>query len=157
MRSLPGVWLAIFAVSAAGATIPGPLGAEQGAAPAAGFSIRFTDVTGAAGIKFRHHSGAFGKKYLPETMGGGCAFVDVDGDGWQDVFFVQSMEWPGRARTKVFPALYRNNRNGTFTDITRAAGPGGRDVRAWRRGGGLRQRRRRRHLRHGARPEPPVP
>ena len=122
MRSLPGVWLAIVAVSVAGATIPGPLGAEQGATPAAGFSIRFTDVTGAAGIKFRHQSGAFGKKYLPETMGGGCAFVDVDGDGWQDVFFVQSMEWPGRARTKVFPALYRNNRNGTFTDITQAAG-----------------------------------
>ncbi len=59
---------------------------------------------------------------MPETMGSGCAFVDVDGDGWQDVVFVQSMDWPGRARTKAYPALYRNNRNGTFTDITRASG-----------------------------------
>ena len=44
-------------------------------------SITFTDVTTAAGIKFKHESGAFGKKYLPETMGSGCAFADVDGDG----------------------------------------------------------------------------
>jgi hypothetical protein len=83
---------------------------------------QFADVTTAAGIRFRHTSGAFGKKYLPETMGSGCAFLDVDGDGWQDILFVQSMQWPGRASTKVFPALYRNNRNGTFTDVTRASG-----------------------------------
>jgi hypothetical protein len=83
---------------------------------------QFADVTTAAGIRFRHTSGAFGKKYLPETMGSGCAFLDVDGDGWQDILFVQSMQWPGRTNTKVFPALYRNNRNGTFTDVTRASG-----------------------------------
>ena len=121
MRSLAAAWLAMAAVSAAGVLAVRPARAEQGA-PAAGFPIRFTDVTGAAGIQFRHHSGAFGKKYLPETMGAGCAFVDVDGDGWQDVFFAQSMGWPGRPGAKVYPALYRNNRNGTFTDITRAAG-----------------------------------
>jgi hypothetical protein len=84
--------------------------------------IQFSDVTAAAGIRFRHHSGAFGKKYLPETMGAGCAFLDVDGDGWQDVLFVQSMDWPGRKGVKNVPALYRNNRNGAFTDITQAAG-----------------------------------
>ncbi len=115
-------WLSMLAASAAGAVAFGPGAIGQGAAPAAGFSIRFTDVTAAAGITFRHHSGASGKKYMPETMGAGCAFVDVDGDGWQDVVFVQSMDWPGPARTKVYPALYRNNRNGTFTDITRASG-----------------------------------
>jgi len=122
MRSLAAAWLALAAISAAGVLAVSPARAGQGAAPAAGFPIRFTDVSGAAGIQFRHHSGAFGKKYLPETMGAGCAFVDVDGDGWQDVFFAQSMGWPGRPGAKVYPALYRNNRNGTFTDITRAAG-----------------------------------
>jgi enediyne biosynthesis protein E4 len=86
--------------------------------------IQFTDVTAAAGVRFTHHSGAFGKKYLPETMGSGVAFLDVDNDGWQDLFFVQSMDWPGRTRTRSVPALYRNNRNGTFTDITRTAGLG---------------------------------
>src|SRR4029434_666099 len=82
----------------------------------------FTDVTARAGVKFVHTNGAFGKKYLPETMGSGCAFLDVDGDGWQDILFVQSMDWPGRKGPKNVPALYRNNRNGTFTDITQAAG-----------------------------------
>jgi hypothetical protein len=85
-------------------------------------SITFTDVTTAAGIKFKHESGAFGKKYLPETMGSGCAFVDVDGDGWQDIVLVQSMAWPGRPKTASTLALYRNNANGTFTDVTRASG-----------------------------------
>jgi hypothetical protein len=95
--------------------------------------VTFTDVTNAAGIKFVHHNGAFGKKYLPETLGSGCAFVDVDGDGWQDLFFVNSKAWAGlpaearsakagRAGTPSYPALYRNNHDGTFTDITRQAG-----------------------------------
>jgi hypothetical protein len=122
MKPLAGAWLAVCAASAAGAIALDPARAHQSATPAAGLSIRFTDVTAPAGIRFRHTSGAFGKKYLPETMGAGCAFLDVDGDGWQDVFFVQSTSWPGRPAAKVFPALYRNNRNGTFTDITRAAG-----------------------------------
>jgi hypothetical protein len=85
-------------------------------------SIRLTDVTAAAGLHFRHNSGAFGKKYLPETLGSGCAFLDVDNDGWQDILLVNSMDWPGHKRRTSYPALYRNNRNGTFTDITRAAG-----------------------------------
>jgi hypothetical protein len=83
---------------------------------------QFTDVTAAAGIRFRHNSGAFGKKYLPETLGSGVAFLDVDNDGWQDVLLVNSRSWPGRPRRPSYPALYRNNRNGTFTDITRTAG-----------------------------------
>ena len=88
-------------------------------------AIQFTDATAAAGIRFPHNSGAFGKKYLPETMGSGAAFLDVDSDGWQDVFFVNRRNWPGRPGASAYPALYRNNRNGTFTDVTRAA-------RAWR-------------------------
>jgi hypothetical protein len=82
----------------------------------------FSDVTAAAGIRFRHNNGAFGKKYLPETLGSGCAFLDIDNDGWQDILLVNSKNWPGRPGPPSFPALYRNNRNGTFTDITRQAG-----------------------------------
>lgn len=82
----------------------------------------FTDVTAAAGIRFRHTNGAFGKKYLPETLGSGVAFLDVDSDGWQDLLLVNSRHWPGRSGAPAYPALYRNNRNGTFTDVTRPAG-----------------------------------
>jgi enediyne biosynthesis protein E4 len=84
----------------------------------------FTDVTKAAGIRFRHDSGAFGKKYLPETMGAGGAFLDADGDGAQDILLVNSMPWPGRPARKSLLALYRNNRDGTFTDVTAASGLG---------------------------------
>jgi enediyne biosynthesis protein E4 len=87
-----------------------------------GSGIVFTDVTAAAGIRFKHTSGAFGKKYLPETTGAGCAFLDFDNDGWQDIFLVNSMEWPGHVTQQSYPALYRNNHDGTFTDVTRAAG-----------------------------------
>ncbi|MGJ5814049.1 CRTAC1 family protein [Paludibaculum fermentans] len=85
-----------------------------------GFRLR--DVTRAAGLDFVHNSGAFGKKYLPETMGPGCAFLDYDNDGWQDILLVNSMDWPGHKRRRSTLKLYRNNRNGTFTDVTRAAG-----------------------------------
>jgi hypothetical protein len=84
--------------------------------------IEFTDVTAAAGIRFQHNSGAFGKKYLPETMGSGGAFLDYDNDGWQDVLLINSMSWPERKGAKSFSALYRNNRDGTFTNVTKEAG-----------------------------------
>jgi hypothetical protein len=88
--------------------------------------IHFTDVTAQAGIHFKHNSGAFGKKYLPETMGSGVCFLDYDNDGWEDILFVNSMDWPGHQGTgknaKSFPALYHNNHDGTFTDVTRSAG-----------------------------------
>ena len=84
--------------------------------------IEFTDITAQAGIHFKHNSGAFGKKYLPETMGSGVCFIDYDNDGWQDILLVNSMDWPGHASGKSFPALYHNNHDGTFTDVTRQAG-----------------------------------
>ena len=93
-------------------------------AGAAGSLPTFTDVTRQAGITFRHESGAFGKKYLPETMGAGGAFFDADGDGAQDLVFVNSMSWPGRPAKKSLLALYKNNRDGTFTDVTAASGLG---------------------------------
>jgi enediyne biosynthesis protein E4 len=92
------------------------------AASASAQGVTFTDVTQAAGIKFKHTSGAFGKKYLPETMGAGVAFLDYDGDGWQDLLFANSKSWPGQTGPRAAPALYRNQGNGTFTDATKAMG-----------------------------------
>ncbi len=91
-------------------------------ATAATGPLAFTDVTEAAGIRFKHDSGAFGKKYLPETMGSGCAFIDYDADGWQDILLVNSTGWPERKGARSTSALYRNNHDGTFTDVTAAAG-----------------------------------
>jgi enediyne biosynthesis protein E4 len=83
---------------------------------------RFVDVTAAAGLAFQHNSGAYGGKLLPETLGSGCAFLDYDNDGWQDILLVSGMDWPGHKRRRSTLGLFRNNRNGTFTDVTRAAG-----------------------------------
>ncbi|MCS7043594.1 MAG: CRTAC1 family protein [Bryobacteraceae bacterium] len=105
LKGLGGIWPALCA-------------GQHGARP----GFRLTDVTAQAGIHFVHNSGAFGKKYLPETMGSGCAFFDYDNDGWQDILLVNAMDWPGHKRQRTTLKLYRNNRNGTFTDVTRAAG-----------------------------------
>lgn len=83
---------------------------------------QFADVTTSAGIRFRHNNGAFGQKYLPETMGSGAAFLDADGDGWQDILLINSTDWPKRPSRGSKHALYRNNRNGTFTDISASSG-----------------------------------
>jgi hypothetical protein len=83
--------------------------------------VTFTDVTASAGIHFVHNAGKSGKKYLPETVGSGAAFIDADGDGWIDIFLVNGKDWTPRGR-KSLGALYRNNKNGTFTDITAGSG-----------------------------------
>ena len=75
----------------------------------------------AAGITFTHNSGRAGRKFLPETLGAGGAFIDVDGDGWPDILLVNSKDWAPRGRKSV-AALYRNNGNGTFTNITAGSG-----------------------------------
>jgi hypothetical protein len=84
-------------------------------------AVRFTDVTGASGIHFTHHAGKTGKKYLPETLGSGGAFFDADGDGWVDILLLNGKDWTPHGK-KYFSALFRNNRNGTFTDITAGSG-----------------------------------
>jgi hypothetical protein len=91
------------------------------AAPRPSGPVAFTDVTSEAGISFRHNSGAFGKKYLPETMGAGAAFLDYDNDGLLDILFVNSTNWPERPGATT-PALYRNRGDGTFADVTKEAG-----------------------------------
>jgi len=84
--------------------------------------ITFRDITQRAGIHFVHNNGAFGKKYLPETMGPGVAFIDYDDDGWPDIFLVNGSDWPGHASKRSTPKLYHNNHDGTFTDVTHKAG-----------------------------------
>jgi hypothetical protein len=83
--------------------------------------VQFHDITKQAGINFTHNNGAAGKKWLPETMGPGCAFIDYDNDGYPDVLLVNGKDWtsPGKPSTLK---LYHNNRNGTFTDVTAKAG-----------------------------------
>ncbi|MCA1596964.1 MAG: VCBS repeat-containing protein, partial [Chloroflexi bacterium] len=90
----------------------------MGAVPA-----HFVDVTEKAGIKFHYERAATGKKYLVETMGAGCAFLDYDRDGWQDILLIQGKPLPGSGVTGALTMkLYHNNHNGTFTDVTRGSG-----------------------------------
>ncbi len=84
--------------------------------------FRFTDVTATAGIQFQHNSGAYGGKLLPETLGSGCAFLDYDRDGWQDILLINGTDWPGHKKRRSTLRLYHNNGNGTFTDVTSRAG-----------------------------------
>ena len=88
--------------------------------------VIFEDVTKKSGITWIHSNAQSADRYLPETIGAGCAFIDYDNDGWMDIFFVNS----GSAdfftpATPLRNALYRNNRDGTFTDVTLKAGVAG--------------------------------
>lgn len=85
--------------------------------------IRIVDVTDDAGLRFRHSNGARGQRLLPETMGSGCAFVDFDRDGDQDIVLVNSCPWPGDAAgPPPTQALYENDGTGRFRDVTRDLG-----------------------------------
>jgi hypothetical protein len=96
--------------------------ADAAANPGAAPGFQLVDVTSQAGIHFQHNSGAYGGKLLPETLGSGCAFLDYDGDGWPDILLVNATDWPGHKRQRSTLHLYRNNRNGTFADVTKSAG-----------------------------------
>ena len=101
---------------------------ETGARPA-NFNLvpeaRFKDITAEAGIHFIHVNGAYGQKFLPETMGGGCAFFDYDTDGKPDILFVNSSYWASHAPEGTNPptmALYHNEGGGVFRDVTAGSG-----------------------------------
>lgn len=96
-------------------------GTSQSDAPA---GVHFEDITRAAGIHFTHNNGAFGKKWLPETMGSGVAILDYDNDGWQDILLMNGTAFPGHPGKHTTMALYHNNQDGTFTDVTQHAGLG---------------------------------
>jgi hypothetical protein len=85
-------------------------------------TVQFRDITATAGIHFVHNNAAFGKKWLPETLGAGAAFIDYDHDGYPDIVLVNGEDWPSRAKAPSTLKLYHNNHDGTFTDVTRKAG-----------------------------------
>ena len=114
MKPFPAVCVAL-AVSAA-------LAAARGSAVPAEPAVTFRDVTQQSGIRFVHNNGAFGKKFLPETLGPGVAFIDYDNDGWPDIFLANGMDWPGHTQKHTTPKLYHNNHDGSFTDVTHKAG-----------------------------------
>src|ERR1700733_5314357 len=80
----------------------------------------------ASGISWVHDNAQSDEHYLPETLGPGCAFVDYDNDGWMDIYLVNS--GPSdffKPKKPMRNALYKNNRDGTFTDVTEKAGVSG--------------------------------
>src|SRR6266496_3211361 len=87
----------------------------------------FAEVTpSASGISWVHENAMSPQRYLPEALGPGCAFLDFDNDGWMDIFLVNSGPsdfW--KPSKPVRNALYKNNRDGTFTDVTEKAGVAG--------------------------------
>ncbi len=91
-------------------------------ASASAQQIHFRDITAQAGIHFTHNNGAFGKKWLPETMGPGCAFIDYDNDGYPDILLINGEDFTGHQHAGATTLkLYHNNHDGTFTDVTQKA------------------------------------
>ncbi|MFQ5495804.1 MAG: FG-GAP repeat domain-containing protein, partial [Phycisphaerae bacterium] len=91
--------------------------------------VAFADVTASSGVRFQHTTGAFGKKWMPETMGGGGGFFDYNGDGLPDILLVNSTYWPGHEPNGASPhgrapasRLFRNLGGGRFEDVSTAAG-----------------------------------
>ena len=109
-----------LAGAASASILPLDLFAAQTSDP----GFRLVDVTSAAGIQFQHNGAAYGGKLLPETLGSGCAFLDYDCDGWQDILLINGTDWPGHKQQTSTLQLYRNNRDGTFADVTERSGMG---------------------------------
>ena len=127
-RLLAGALFAAALAACRGDSPPSPPAASAparpAATPAAGSPFRFQEVSGSAGIGFVHHSGASGEKYMAETMGSGVCVLDYDGDGWPDLYFVQSgdlMPKTGSARA-AGSVLYRNRGDGSFEEVSARAG-----------------------------------
>ncbi|MBT3266261.1 CRTAC1 family protein [Candidatus Poribacteria bacterium] len=87
--------------------------------------VRYVDATADSGIRFRHTDGRSGRKYLPETLGSGAAFLDYDSDGDIDLYIVNAADLPGaHSPSPPTNALYRNDGSGHFDDVTAEAGVG---------------------------------
>lgn len=88
--------------------------------PCAGVAL--SEVAASAGLEFRHRRGASPERHLPETMGSGLAWIDADGDGWLDLYAVQSGPFPPTASDDATDALYRNRGDGRYEDVSARAG-----------------------------------
>ena len=117
-------------MKSAGAVLVAPRSVRSGAA--APIPVTYVDVAAAAGITFRHDNAASAEKYLIETMGAGCGWIDYDQNGLLDLYLVNG------AATRLYTpqaglrsALYRNNGDGTFTDVTRKRAWARKDCLAW--------------------------
>src|SRR5581483_844650 len=85
--------------------------------------VRYTDVAAAAGLHFRHDNAASSEKFLIETMGSGCAWIDYDQNGLLDLYLVNGAATSAyQPKAPLRSALYRNNGDGSFTDVTEKAG-----------------------------------
>src|ERR1700674_5149845 len=126
MLSLP----AFFARGALGAI---PRGLFENASPRG--SLFEIVPPSASGITWRHSNGRSPEYYLPETTGAGCAFLDYDNDGWMDIYLVNSGKCDFyEPKPPLRNALYRNNGDGTFTDVTEkaaVAAPGWSSSAVW--------------------------
>jgi len=109
---------------AVGSLGTGALGKGWAQAPMAASPIRLVSGARAAGLDFQLRNGATGRKFQVETLPGGLGVIDFDGDGWPDLFCTNGASLPGLAKTgpEYWNRLYRNNRDGTFTDVTARAG-----------------------------------
>ena len=120
--------LAALAVSQAPKREPATL-AVPPPSPQAAKGVSFDDITNSSGLRrFRHVAGSPSKPFLPDTTGSGVALFDYDNDGWLDIYLVNALSHASR-RGEVPPAaaaLFHNNRDGTFTDVTETAGVGNR-------------------------------
>ncbi len=89
---------------------------------------RFVEVGRSAGLDFQHASGSASKDYILETIGSGAAWLDYDRDGWMDLYLVNGGDWQElkAGRRSASNALFRNLGDGTFSEVTRRAGVGGR-------------------------------
>ncbi|MGH9318053.1 MAG: FG-GAP repeat domain-containing protein, partial [Thermoanaerobaculia bacterium] len=84
--------------------------------------ITLTDVAEKARLRFTHERGATPEHHIAETVGSGLAWLDYDNDGWMDLYVVQSGPFPPNGSPRAQDRLFRNNGNGTFTDVTERAG-----------------------------------
>ena len=119
------VLLLIGPIALGGRALWSPLRVQSASSAAIGIPVHFTDVREAAGITFKHDATMSEDKNYIETMGSGVGWIDYDQDGLMDLYFVQSTgtEWYKPPRP-LRSALYHNNGDGTFTDVTEKAGVG---------------------------------
>jgi len=125
--ALPAAWVAALAIACSQERSPAPAAPSSAAAPAVSAGTPwFEDVAAASGLDFRHVRALEQRFLFPEIMGAGLAWLDYDGDGWMDLYAVQSGDLQAGDREMPGNLLFRNLGNGRFADVTAKAGVGDR-------------------------------